>query len=271
MLFELGSRLLPARRWEAPRRGLPTLVLLHGLYGHSAQWRPYAAALRDAFNVVALDLRNHGHAFHAPTQRHEEMADDVARTLEALGIEQYWLMGHSMGGRVAMRVAQRERGAVLGCVSLDAPIPSVKFSPKLERYHQRVVRLLSSTLAEEEQPREALRDELSARGLDRQMAGYALRNYTLRGGRWGWRIGFEGIADHVNNRLSEPLPEDPLDCPFLLVEAERSILCRRITDEKFAHFAPRSARLVEAGATHLSLLMKPGKAAEWVRGGVKNS
>lgn len=265
MPYERESRLLPARRWRAPREGKPTLVLLHGLYGHSAQWRLYAAALRDAFDVLALDLRNHGRAFRAPTQRHEEMADDVVRTLKALGVERYWLMGHSMGGRVAMRVAQREHEAVRGCVSLDAPIPSEEFSPKLARYHQRVVRLLISTLAEEGQPRGAVREALTARGLDRQMAGYALRNYVLRGGRWGWRVGFEGISDHVNNRLSEPLPEAPLACPFLLVEAERSILCRHITDARFARFAPRGVRLVEAGATHLSLLFKPGAAVEWVK------
>lgn len=266
MPLEREKRLLPVRRWAPPRKGRPALVLLHGLYGHSAQWWLYVAALRDAFDIVALDMRNHGFAFHSPTQRHDEMASDVVRTLGAIGLERYWLMGHSMGGRVAMRVAQLVRERVLGCVSLDAPIPTEQFSPKLERYHQRVVQLLKATVADEGMPREALGRELAARGLDRQMAGYALRNYVLRGGKWRWRIGFEGIADHVNHRLSEPLEEGALACPFLLVEAKQSILCRRMEREKFERFAPGGARAVDEGASHLTLLFRPAVAAEWLHG-----
>lgn len=266
MLSEPGAELLPSRRWGAAQPEKPTLVLLHGLYGHSAQWWLYVRALLGAFDVVALDMRNHGEAFHAPTQRHEEMADDVLRTLNAMGVGQFWLVGHSMGGRVAMRIAQRECDRVLGCVSLDAPIPTEAFSIKLEHYHQRVVQLLRDTEVEAGMPRQELRRRLLERRLDSQMAGYALRNYVLRSGKWGWRVGFEGISDHVFNRLSEPLDGAPITCPFLLLEAERSILCRHITVELFARFAPNGTRRVGAGESHLSLLFNPAMVVEWLRG-----
>lgn len=267
MPYAQGLPLLPCRRWGVAGPGRPVLVMLHGLYGHSAQWWPYARALRGAFDVLALDARNHGRAFRAPTQRHEEMAGDVVRTLDALGVRDFWLLGHSMGARVAMLLAQREARRVRGCVSLDAPILGGVCSDKLARYHQRAAALLREARAEEGLPREALRRELLGRGLDRQMAGYALRNYVFREGQWGWQVGFEGIADYVENRLSELMDPAPIGCPFLQVEAGRSILCRHTTEEMFAGFAPRGARVVDGEATHLSLLFRPSAAAvEWLWG-----
>lgn len=264
MRSALGQGLLPSRRWGSPNPLRPPLVLLHGLYGRGDQWCLYATALRSVFDVIALDLRNHGGAFHAPTQAHAEMVGDVMRTLDSLGVERFWAMGHSMGGRVAMQLAQREPTRVLGCVSLDAPIPGAQFSPKLAGYHQRVVGVLRGVKGTERMPREELRGVLAERGLDRQMAGYALRNYILRDGVWGWRIGLEGIADHAFNRLSEPMDDAPITCPFLLVEAKRSILCRHITAEMFARFAPSGTRQVDVGATHLSLLFRPELATHWL-------
>ncbi len=87
--------------------GKPPLVLLHGLLGSSRNWQTTGAELAARFQVFALDLRNHGKSPHADTMTYEEMMRDVLAWLDAQGLERVTLMGHSMGGKVAMLLACR--------------------------------------------------------------------------------------------------------------------------------------------------------------------
>lgn len=84
------------------------VVLLHGLDSWSGTWHGFMAALAQrGFRTVALDLRGHGESplgdpkAFAP----EQLAKDVRSTLQALGLSQITLLGHSMGGRVALQYA----------------------------------------------------------------------------------------------------------------------------------------------------------------------
>ncbi len=85
-----------------------TVVLLHGFCGSSAYWEKVQPLLAEQYQVIAPDLRGHG-ATTAPVGAYtiDQMADDVAGLMEALGITKYTLLGHSMGGYTALSLAQR--------------------------------------------------------------------------------------------------------------------------------------------------------------------
>ena len=84
----------------------PPIVLLHGLFGASRNLHSLQKALAtDGHRVVALDLRNHGDSPHAKGMSYDEMAADVRETLGAMSALPCALLGHSMGGKVAMRLA----------------------------------------------------------------------------------------------------------------------------------------------------------------------
>jgi pimeloyl-ACP methyl ester carboxylesterase len=85
--------------------GRPPLVLLHGLFGQARNFGAVQRAVSPQRRVIALDLRNHGDSPHAAAMDYDTMAADVAQTLAALGALPCALVGHSMGGKVAMRVA----------------------------------------------------------------------------------------------------------------------------------------------------------------------
>ncbi|MCU0605443.1 MAG: alpha/beta fold hydrolase [Desulfobacterales bacterium] len=93
------TALLHCQRYGA---GEP-LLILHGLFGCWDNWHPVAKALAPRFRVYVPDLRNHGHSFHSPRFDYEAMADDVERLMDALAIDRAALLGHSMGGKVALR------------------------------------------------------------------------------------------------------------------------------------------------------------------------
>ena len=83
----------------------PALLILHGLFGNLRNWNRIAQELATDFQVIALDLRNHGESPHADSMSYAEMAADVLEFLDDQSIQAGNFLGHSMGGKVAMRFA----------------------------------------------------------------------------------------------------------------------------------------------------------------------
>lgn len=82
------------------------LIILHGLFGSGDNWQTHARYLSQWYKVTLIDQRNHGHSPHADEMNYPLMANDLAETMESLGISRAHLMGHSMGGKTAIFFAQ---------------------------------------------------------------------------------------------------------------------------------------------------------------------
>lgn len=81
------------------------LVLLHGLFGSGDNWGTVAKHLSQQYQVVSVDLRNHGRSPHSHSQNYHNMAGDLLELCDALDLDRIHLLGHSMGGKVAMQFA----------------------------------------------------------------------------------------------------------------------------------------------------------------------
>ena len=84
------------------------MVILHGLFGTLDNWQTLARrwATEAGLRVVSVDLRNHGRSFHSPEHSYALMAQDVLALFDHLQLgADTTLLGHSMGGKVAMRLA----------------------------------------------------------------------------------------------------------------------------------------------------------------------
>lgn len=99
--------------------GFPPLILLHGLLGSSRNWQTAGADLARRYHVFALDLRNHGRSPHDNEMSYETMVEDVLAWMDAQGIARATLMGHSMGGKVAMLLACRHAARVERLIVVD--------------------------------------------------------------------------------------------------------------------------------------------------------
>ncbi|MFQ6372047.1 2-succinyl-6-hydroxy-2,4-cyclohexadiene-1-carboxylate synthase [Shewanella sp. YIC-542] len=87
---------------------LPALVLLHGFLGNGNDWTPLLPALSQHYYCIAIDLPGHGGsgAELVPQPGFEHVTELLLHTLEQLGIGQFHLLGYSLGGRIALHVAQ---------------------------------------------------------------------------------------------------------------------------------------------------------------------
>ncbi|MGW1893870.1 alpha/beta fold hydrolase [Streptomyces sp. NPDC002004] len=116
-----GSVTLAYRAWGP--HGAPPLLLLHCRGADGADWAAVAGELATARRVYAVDLRGHGRSDWPGDYSYELMRDDVRAFLTALAIERTDVIGHSLGGIVALLLAQEEPERIRRLVLEDAPAP----------------------------------------------------------------------------------------------------------------------------------------------------
>ena len=82
-----------------------TLVLIHGLFGSLTNLGIIARAFQDKYNILQIDVRNHGHSQHTDDMNYQLMALDILETIDHLNIQNFIVIGHSMGGKITMKLA----------------------------------------------------------------------------------------------------------------------------------------------------------------------
>ncbi len=108
------------------------VAILHGLFGSARNWASIAQRLGGDDRAIAFDLRNHGASPWAETMSYAEMAEDARAAMAARGHRRYALIGHSMGGKVAMVMALTnpadvERLVVVDIAPVAYPVPYLAY------------------------------------------------------------------------------------------------------------------------------------------------
>lgn len=164
------------------------LVLLHGLFGSAQNLGAIQKALAAHRRVLALDLRNHGASPHATMMDYAAMADDVAETLDAQGIERAAILGHSMGGKTAMALALRHPARVHRLIVAD--IAPIRYAPAL-RGHVAAMQALPLRAGVTRREADAA---LAAAVAEPGERAFLLQNLRFDGEVPHWRLGLAGIA-----------------------------------------------------------------------------
>ena len=95
------------------------LIILHGLFGMLDNWQTIAKRLADQYSVYIVDLRNHGKSPWNEGISYPEMADDLLHFMQDHWIYEAYIMGHSMGGKVAMEFALQHPDYCQKLISVD--------------------------------------------------------------------------------------------------------------------------------------------------------
>ncbi len=165
----------------------PALVLLHGLFGAASNWGRVQRRLASGRTVIAMDLRNHGASGHDAVMDYGVMAEDVAETLAAEGIGAAGVLGHSMGGKVAMQLALTRPALVTRLLVAD--VAPVRYEPHFRAIAAAMLALpLGPGLTRAEAGA-----ALEGVAPDGAVRGFLLQNLRF-GDRPGWRIGLAEIA-----------------------------------------------------------------------------
>lgn len=189
--------------------GRPEIGYLHGLFGRGTNWNGVARALAaEGHPGVLLDLPNHGHSPWTTSFDYVRVADAVAEEIEermgsAAGLT---LVGHSMGGKVAMLVALRAPALVKGLVVVDiAPGPSAQVVTSVP-----LVAAMRGLDLEATANRRAADEALAAHVGDPAVRQFLLQNLKLIrptpevGPRWRWELNLDLLGDALPAVASWP-------------------------------------------------------------------
>ncbi|HLF65204.1 MAG TPA: alpha/beta fold hydrolase, partial [Saprospiraceae bacterium] len=83
----------------------PPVLILHGLFGMLDNWQTFARHLAEEYQVYIVDLRNHGRSPHDPVFDYPTLAGDIVEFIHDQQIDPATLLGHSLGGKIAMQTA----------------------------------------------------------------------------------------------------------------------------------------------------------------------
>ena len=197
-------------------QGDPPLVLLHGLFGSARNFGTVQREFAQRQRTIALDLRNHGASPHAADMRYSTMATDVLHALEQLDALPAVLLGHSMGGKLAMQAALSQPDAVARLIVADiAPVP---YPPTLLATAEAMASLPLTRGMTRAHADAALSEVVPDAG----MRAFLLQNLQL-GAAPAWRIGLaEIIAGFADIEAWDAPPNARYDGPTLIIAGATS-------------------------------------------------
>ncbi|GGB86081.1 esterase [Knoellia flava TL1] len=234
----------------------PRVAFLHGLFGQGRNWSTIAKALAgpsgEGARCTLVDLPDHGRSPWTETFSFESYAASVAATLRAVDEGPWVVVGHSLGGKVAMTLALTDPTLVDRLVVVDiAPKDYVNLD-RFTGYMDEMRRL----------PLGELRDRADAEARfeepDPGVKAFLLQNLRREGTSWRWQANLElFVADAARGHHSviadfpfEPGMVEPYAGPVLWIAGSESRYIKDEDGERMRAFFPRTRQLTVKGASH---------------------
>lgn len=200
------------------------MMILHGLFGSSDNWQTHAKKLAEYYRVILVDMRNHGHSEWSEEFSYELMVQDVHELCVDLKLEKLTLVGHSMGGKVAMRFAQLHESLLEKLIVVDMG------TKQYPMHHQHILAGIHSvdlaSITARSQAEVTMREYIDSEGT----LQFLLKNlYWKEKGKLAWRMNTDVLEREMTEILA-PLPEGEVRIPTLFIRGE---LSNYILDEDF--------------------------------------
>ena len=222
------------------------LIVIHGLFGMSDNWNSLGKQFSKYCKVHLIDLRNHGRSPHAEDFNYEVMSEDVLEYMEGRNIQKPILLGHSLGGKVAMKFAFTYPKKIEKLIVAD-------ISPR--EYNSDFYKKLLATLyklpLDDFDKREEIDSVLSSTFEDKGMRLFLLKNlYRKENKDFAWRFNIEVLLEKVSNIQEAGFIKGVCDVPTHFIRGGNS---NYITTEDELiinkHFSDFSIATIE-GAGH---------------------
>ncbi|WP_430402287.1 alpha/beta fold hydrolase [Fluviicola sp.] len=229
------------------------IVILHGIFGSSDNWVTVAKALSNNFQVYLLDLPNHGQSPKSDDFSYKNMSDAILNFLDENKLAQVNLVGHSMGGKVAMTVAKNNPERLLKLVVVD-------YTPKFHPVqHRMILQGLNSidlqNLQSRTQANEILKNFEENESVRQFLLKNLYRNVDL--GHFDWRINLPVITKEIENISEEIVLRIPFIKPALFIKGETSPYIQPEDKIGILKMFPNSQFKTILGAGHLVHADKP--------------
>lgn len=193
----------------------PPLVLLHGLFGMSDNWVTIGRRLAEKYEVYIPDQRNHGQSPHSDTFSYYALTEDLYEFLEDHELRNITLIGHSMGGKVAMNFALQNPQRIEKLAIIDISMRKYPF----RQQHVDILNAIMSVDLDQVKLREEVAELLSGKIKSKAIVQVVLKNiYRISDDRLGWRLNAGAIYDNLEYIFEEVEQKGTFKKPALFVK-----------------------------------------------------
>jgi esterase len=220
------------------------VILIHGLLGSLENLNMVAKSLIDNYRVTNIDVRNHGLSFHENSMNYSELAQDVVDLMKTLDIDTASILGHSMGGKIAMQIALEHEVKVERLIVAD--IAPVIYPP----HHNHIIKGLQAI---------NLVDIKSRKEADKQLAQYVdevgvrqflLRNLAINNDVLTFKCNLDYIEACYPQIMDEYQGNQQFPGETLFIKGGNSNYITAEHRNKITHLFPNSRAKIIQGAGH---------------------
>ncbi|MBN2175817.1 MAG: alpha/beta fold hydrolase [Bacteroidales bacterium] len=181
------------------------VIILHGIFGISDNWVTIGRRLAEKFEVYIPDQRNHGQSPHSAAFNYFALVDDLFELINDHQLINPTLIGHSMGGKVAMKFCLENPGRVDKLIVVDI---STRAYPARQE-HMTILNAMLSVDFDQVETREEVEEIIAKQIQSKRIRMFILKNlYRIGKNRLAWRLNAEAIYNNIENVF------EGVDTPF---------------------------------------------------------
>lgn len=220
------------------------ILLIHGLFGSLENLNMVARELSKNYCVTNVDVRNHGMSFHENNMEYSALAQDIIETLDHLNITNTVILGHSMGGKIAMEVALNHPNYINQLIVAD--IAPIAYPP----HHNQIIQGLQSIDFAQVGNRKEADAQLAHYVDDVGVRQFLLRNLTKKNEQLTFKCNLEFIALNYPQIVQGYQGNKQFSKPTLFIKGGNSDYITSDHREKISQLFPHSKAKVIQGAGH---------------------
>jgi len=192
------------------------LVILHGLLGSAKNWQQQAKALSKNFSVYCIDLPNHGQSYRTKDMTYPTIASQINQWVEQTFEQKPHLMGHSMGGKIAMKAVDSQPDLYKKMIVVD--ISPVTYP----LHHLDLFDALQSVplnqLTKRQDANHYLQSGIESLGL----RNFLMHSLKSKDGIWNWEFDLQNLINNQKTIAQEPQLKNKIANPTLFIKGENS-------------------------------------------------
>lgn len=233
------------------------VVIMHGLFGMSDNWLTIAKQLSTSHHCYILDMRNHGRSPHSQNLDYDDMVEDLYEFLTDFGLRTVSIIGHSMGGMVAMKFAFEYSHRINKLVIVDiAP----KSYPDL---HQNILKGLQSIPMDKIKSRQNADEILKKYVQSAKTRQFLLKSlYRKNDNSFTWRMNLDAIYNHTSDIGSGISTDHIYKKPTLFIRGEKSNYILPEDEPQILTLFPQTTIIEIPKASHWVHAEKPDEILE---------
>jgi esterase len=222
----------------------PWIMLIHGLFGSLDNLSALRRQFTESFQVLSIDLPDHGKSAFTQTFSFEHYAALISELVASLNIKRLNIVGHSLGGKVAMRLALNQHELISHLIVLD--IAPIKYCAR----HTNVFQGLNNVALADITSRNEAEVALSKYVEDGSTKQFLLKSLYNINGIWKWRFNLELLQADYSKLSAAIVSEQPFDGPVLFIKGELSDYLLPEHKQAVINLFPNSQSKMISGTGH---------------------